>query len=194
MEQRTEAIAQTMNDIRAIEAEHGPTRTGVAKIRDRLLQLAAQRELFSLHDFPPPTVEDGARGCLYRLAQDSDDCFALYANSSRGDMSTPAHNHTTWAVVVGFEGSELNRFYRRSADGGVEQTGEHLVEEGTGVAMVGDDLHSIHIDGPALNFHCYGLALERLDQRQYYHAGSNQWRLFDTTIGIREARSEFTSY
>ena len=193
MEQRTVAIAQTMDDIRAIEAEHGPTRAGVGKIRDRLLGLAARRELFSLRHFPPPTEKDGVKGYLYRLAQDSDDRFALYANSSRGDMSTPVHNHTTWAVVVGFQGGELNKFYQRSADGGVEQTGEQVVEAGTGVAMVGDDLHSIHIDGPTLNFHCYGMALERLHERQFYDAKNQEWRLFNTVAGIREARADFAS-
>lgn len=31
------------------------------------------------------------------------------------------HNHTTWAVVCGFDGRELNRFYPRRPDGTVEQ-------------------------------------------------------------------------
>jgi len=64
-----------------------------------------------------------------------------------------------------------------------------MVEAGTGVAMLSDDLHSIHIDGQALNFHCYGLALERLDTRQYYSTTDKTWKIFDNVSGIREART-----
>lgn len=186
------AVDQAMADIRAIEAANTVsgtiTRAGVEAIRDRLIELTSHRELFSLAAFPPPGDGDKLNSCLYRLAQDADDRFALYANSSRGGVGTPAHNHTTWAVVVGFEGQELNRFYRRSDATGVEQVDQHMVEAGTGVAMLPDDLHSIHIDGPALNFHCYGLALERLDSRQYYDAKNEVWKVFPAHTDIREAR------
>lgn len=186
---RAAAVAGTIDDIRAIEADLGVTRDGVEAIRDRLLGLAALRDLFPLGDFPGPGPDDDQASRLYRLAQDDDDRFALYAQRSSRPVKTPAHNHTTWAVVVGFEGQELNRFYRRSGSGGIEETGQHLVEAGTGVAMLPDDLHSIHIEAPALNFHCYGLALERLDTRVYFDAGSHTWKPFAAVSGIREARS-----
>lgn len=188
MEERSAVIAAAMDDIRDIESANGVTREAVVAIRDRLLRMAEHRDLFSLDAYPAPGPDEKAKSCLYRLSQDDDDRFALYANSSRGAVSTPAHNHTTWAVVVGFDGEELNKFYRRTEAGGVEQVDEHLVETGTGVAMVGDDLHSIHIDGPALNFHCYGLALERLDAREYYDPKADEWRVFPASTDIREAR------
>ena len=191
-EARATAVASTMDDIRAIEAERGVTRAGVEAIRDRLIQLASQRDLFPLDDFPGPGDDDEARSWLYRLAQDDDDRFALYAQRSTGAVKTPAHNHTTWAVVVGFEGQELNRFYERSDVGGVTETHRHMVEAGTGVAMLPDDLHSIHIDAPALNFHCYGLALERLDSREYWNETEGRWKVFAATSGIREGRAELT--
>ena len=187
-EARATAVAATMDDIRTIESELGVTRAGVEAIRDRLVELAGQRDLFPLEDFPGPGAEDEARSWLYRLAQDDDDRFALYAQRSTGPVKTPAHNHTTWAVVVGFDGQELNRFYRRTDDGGVAETHRHMVEAGTGVAMLPDDLHSIHIEAPALNFHCYGLALERLDERVYFDAKNHDWKVFSSVSGIREAR------
>jgi len=185
---RTEAVNAAMNDIRRIEADLGVTREGVAAIRDRLIELSARRELFRPDDFPAPSADDESTSYMYRLAQDDDDRFALYAQSSRGHVETPAHNHTTWAVVVGHSGQELNKFYER-ADAGVVETDHHMVEAGTGVAMLPDDLHSIHIDGPALNFHCYGLALERLDAREYFNATEGRWKLFSSVSGIREARA-----
>lgn len=185
--QRSAAVAEAMDDIRRIEAEVGVTREGVGMIRDRLVQLAAKRDLFPTEEFAAPTADDDRTSFLYRLAQDADDRFALYAQSSHGEVTTPVHNHTTWAVVVGFEGQELNKFFDRTDDG-VEQIDQHMVEAGTGVAMLPDDLHSIHISGSALNFHCYGLALERLDEREYYNPTEQRWKIFSNVSGIREAR------
>lgn len=194
---RQAAIDECMTDIRSIESDLGVTRAGVEAIRDRLVAMTEHTELFSIDDFPPPDSNAKVGSRLYRIAQDNDDRFALYANASRGGVASPVHNHTTWAVVVGFEGQELNRFYRRvSKDSGVdavEQTGQDMVERGTGVAMLPDDLHSIHIDGPALNFHCYGLALERLDQREYLSPKTGEWKVFPAHSDIAEARFGVTS-
>lgn len=187
MTTRTEAVAAAMEDIRKIEADLGVTRAGVEAIRDRLVELASHRELFALDDFPPPGDDEKRTSFMYRLAQDADDRFALYAQSSAGHVETPPHNHTTWACVVGFDGQELNRFYDR-ADDGVTNSHEHMVESGTGVAMLPEDVHSIHIDGTALNFHCYGLALERLAEREYWNETEGQWKIFKSVSAIREAR------
>lgn len=187
---RTQAVESAMDDIRTIEADLGVTRAGVEAMRDRLIELATHGDLFSLADFPAPEAHIEATNYLYRLAQDDDDRFTLYAQSSNGQVETPPHNHTTWAVVVGISGSEHNRFYERTAEG-VAVTHEHTVEAGTGIAMLPDDLHSIHIDGAALNFHCYGLALERLDEREYYSNG--EWKIFTNHTDVREARTNLQS-
>jgi predicted metal-dependent enzyme (double-stranded beta helix superfamily) len=187
---RAAAVEDAMDDIRAIENDLGITRSAVSAIRDRLIALAAERGLFPLDEFSAPAAGDGERSRLYRLAQDADDRFALYAQRSSGQVSTPAHNHTTWAVVVGFEGQELNRFYDRTTDGGVVETHQHIVEAGTGVAMLPDDLHSIHIDTPSLNFHCYGLALERLDDRVFFDPRNHAWKTFNSVSNIYEARPD----
>jgi predicted metal-dependent enzyme (double-stranded beta helix superfamily) len=153
--------------------------------RERLLALLAQRDLFPAGDFPAPTE---GRGCLYRIAEDDDGRFALYVNACRDRTDSPVHNHTTWAVVCGFDGQELNRFYQRQPDGGVAETHRTMVEAGTGVAMLPDDLHSIHITGGALNFHMYGLALDRLSEREYFSETDRTWKRMAAFGEIREAR------
>ncbi len=194
--ERTAAVAAAMDDIRAIEADLGITRAGVEAIRDRLVALSSQRELFSLDDFPSPDADEKRTSYLYRLSQDADDRFALYAQSSNGHVETPVHNHTTWACVVGFHGQEHNRFFERTNEGGedgVTETHDLMVEAGTGIAMLPDELHSIHIDGEALNFHCYGLALERLDEREYFNPTEKTWKSFANVSGIREGRVDLQS-
>ncbi len=188
-EERARAIAATVADIRAIEQREGVTRASLARIRERLIRLAARTDLFDARTYPPPAPGGSAKSCLYRISEDADHRFALYANASLGGYGTPAHNHTTWAVIVGVTGEELNRFYDRTADNGVEEKGQSVVRQGAGVAFMPDDIHSIHIDAPLLNFHMYGLALEQLHRREFYKPESKTWAVFPAHSDIREARA-----
>ena len=185
--EREAEIHPTVADIRAIEKHDGVTRESLEKIKQRLIRLAARKDLFSASDFPPPAPGGRLKSCLYRVAEDEDHRFALYVNASLGGHSTPAHNHTTWAVIVGVTGEELNRFYDRSADG-PRQKGEYVVKQGTGVCFMPEDLHSIHIQAPLVNFHMYGLALDHLHKREFYKADERAWKIFPAHGDIREAR------
>ncbi len=193
---RAAAVADAMDDIAKIDAhgrEHGGIdRAGIARIKERLLELAAHEHLFPAEDFPPP---DGERGSFnYRLAQNDDGTLALYVQSVGVGTSAPPHEHLTWAVIVGMRGQELNRFYDCCAGEGephVER--ETLVERGTGVAMLGHDIHSIHIEGASTNFHCYGLAMENMTGRRYWNAEAGEWKVFADSSSIVEARPGYPS-
>jgi len=189
---RGAAIEATVARVREIEQSQGVTRAALQDIKKELMALAAQVELFPLMDFPSPEKGSGRPSCLYRLSEDDDHRFALYANSTHQSYVNAPHNHTTWAVIVGVHGEEPNKFYRRTADGGVEETGGEVVRPGTGVTFMPDDLHSLDIKGgaPMLNFHMYGLALEQLHQRQYYNAREHNWHHYPAHIDIREARAK----
>lgn len=188
--ERAEAVRDTLAQIRQIEQQQGVNRESLEQIRQQLLALAAREELFSLEDFPPPSADEDKTSCLYRIAEDDDHRFALYINSASGKFDTPPHNHTTWAVIVGIQGEEHNRFYQKNAQNIPEQNGDDVVKPGHGVAFLADDLHSIHISGaePVINFHMYGLALEQLHQREYYSNKDQLWRVFPAHSDIREAR------
>src|SRR3954462_3154007 len=185
---RKREIEKAVTDVREIEREHGVTRESLEKIKQRLSHLAARQDLFTASDYPPPQPGSKRNSCLYRVSEDTDHRFALYVNSSEGNYGTPAHNHTTWAVIVGVSGEELNRFYDRTGDGPREK-GSAVVRQGTGVAFMPDDYHSIHITAPLINFHMYGLALEQLNQREYYKADERAWKVFPPHSDIREARA-----
>ncbi len=70
----------------------------------------------------------------------------------------------------------------------LQEKGQYVVRQGTGVAFMPEDLHSIHIEAPLLNFHMYGLALEELHRREYYDAKERTWGVFPPHSDIREAR------
>src|SRR5919108_5735537 len=184
---RKREIEGAVADVRQIEKRNGVTRESLERIKERLIRLAARQDLFSTSDFPPPAPGGKLKSCLYRVSEDADHRFALYVNASLGGHSSPAHNHTTWAVIVGVTGEELNRFYDRSADGPREK-GQFMVKQGTGVCFMPEDLHSIHIQAPLTNFHMYGLALDHLHKREYYKADEKVWKIFPAHSDIREAR------
>ncbi|HPU52944.1 MAG TPA: cysteine dioxygenase [Burkholderiaceae bacterium] len=187
-EQRTQAIQSTVARIRAIEAEQGMTPASLERIKQTLLELAARQDLFPLSDFPLPAPGAERNNALYRLSEDPDHRYALYAQVSRGGTDTPAHNHTTWAVIVGLQGEELNRLYDHDGKGGVKERETFMVTRGTGIAFMPDDLHSIHMvpEKPVLNFHMYGLALEQLTERRYYKPATHDWAHFPASAGIRD--------
>ena len=189
-EERGRAVAAAVADIRAIERDHGVTRDGLARMKRRLLDLAERTDLFPAEDFPPPDGDVDFPANVYRIAEDDDHRFALYVQSARGALDTPAHNHTTWAVIAGIRGDELNRFWERTADGGVAETGRHVVRQGSAVAFLPDELHSIHVAGDdrVINFHMYGRALDHLHAREYYRTDDRSWRNFPAQEGIIEAR------
>ena len=169
---RAAHVAATIGRIRAIDAERGVTRESLEAIKAEMLALAGQEHLFPSSEFPPPPAgEKGAR--RYLLQEDPDGRFALYLNALNPGNASKPHNHTTWAVIVAVDGSELNRLWERTDDGSelgrasLRETGEVTVEPGRGIAFLPDDIHSIHTTGdrPTRHLHMYGLALERLDGR-----------------------------
>lgn len=188
--ERKHEITKTVANIRTLfdGQEASPKILGLVK--SELFELAKLKHLFTLEDFPPPDENDSRNSCLYRLSEDEDHRFALYANVANGKVEAPPHDHTTWAVIVGLLGLEENRFYKKVATG-VEAVGGDRVESGSGVTLMPDDLHSIHISAgqPVLNFHMYGLALEQLPGRNYWSAPKQEWRVFPAHTDIREARS-----
>ena len=123
---------------------------------------------------------------MHTLSIDSDQRFALYLDCCDDDVETPPHNHTTWAVIAGVEGGELNRFYEETgqpAGGGrgpLAQVREYLGEPGTAVAMMPDDFHSIHVSGGRSNknLHMYGLGLTELHERVKYDFATGTYAPF----------------
>lgn len=170
---RSAAVAATMDRVKAIARSQGVTRASLDAIKAEMLALAAHEPLFPAAEFPPPPAgETGAK--RYLLQEEPDGQFAVYLLALNPGNASKPHDHTTWAVVVSVEGQELNRVYRRVDDASVpgkarlELAREVVVAPGQGIALMPEDIHSIHTEGtrPTRHLHVYGLALERLDRRQ----------------------------
>ena len=127
---RDQAVAKTMQSIRSIEKDMGVNYPALKEIRTELISLTADQNLFPAEDFPlDPTGGD----VVYRLSEDNDHRFALYGSVGSEGKSVSPHNHSTWAVIVGVYGDEVNQFYQCTSGGKepgpatLEQTGSFTV-------------------------------------------------------------------
>jgi predicted metal-dependent enzyme (double-stranded beta helix superfamily) len=187
--ERQTAVTALIDDVRAILATEGVTRTALDAISLRLLALASKdAALFSADDFPPPQPGSGDTSTRYRL-NPGEEGVALYLNSLLPGKTTVPHNHDTWAVIAALKGEELNRVYRRADDrsdpdqASLELVREVVVQPGTPIAFLPEDIHSIHVtgDSPTLHFHLYGHPLETLTGRLGYELDTGRVVRYNAT-------------
>lgn len=195
-EQRRKEIVKSMARVRAIEQKKGVNREALVEIKAVLLELVAKTELFPSGDFPVDKVVGGYNP-FYRISEDDDHRYALYMATGRaGKKDVPPHDHCTWAVITSIQGDEENRFYERTDDGAspgkaqLKQVTTEMVRPGTGVCLMPDDIHSIHVDtdSDTLHLHLYGLANEYRPEMVVYDMEEGSYRQFPTHPNIREAR------
>jgi len=188
---RAAAVAETVARVREIERRDGVTRAALDRIKSELIALGRRAGLFPFAHFPVPA---GKHGEIYRLSEDADRRFALYASVGRPGKAQPPHNHTTWAAIAGVHGEEHNVFYTRVDDrsvpghGTLRQTGAQTVRQGDACAFLPDDFHTIAVtgDAPSLHLHMYGLSLEELPGRiAFAHSDGGAYAVFPAspTIG-----------
>ena len=169
LDRRAAAVNEVIERVREIEHRLGVTRPAMAAIERELIQLASRTELFPKEQF---AILPG-KPAIYRLAEDPDHRFALYASAGALGKYQPPHNHTTWAVIAGVYGQEHNVMYERVDDrsvpgqGKLKKTGERTVTKGVAVSYLPDDFHTIQTKGDeeGLHLHLYGLSLEHLPDR-----------------------------
>lgn len=172
---RREAVETARREIEHIERSQGVTRVALDAVKAVMLDLASREELFPSTEFPPPPAgEKGSK--RYLLGENADGRFAMYLLALNPGNESKPHDHTTWAVVTAVQGEEVNRVYRRTDDGADPQSCQLAIDRevnvrpGTGIALMPEDIHSIHTQGTqsTRHLHVYGLALEKLVDRKGY--------------------------
>ena len=101
---------------------------------------------------------------LHLLHEEPDHTLAVFAISWLPGKGVTPHNHRTWSVVVGVDGTEENTFWKRTDDGtqpgfaSIEETARKTIEQGEVIGMKGDAIHSVinPSDQITLSLHVYG--------------------------------------
>ena len=193
--ERKSAVDVALAKVRKIAPNPMVTHGDLEDIKIVLCDLAKRVDLFSFDKYPLPEAGSGTENCLYRISEDADHRYALYANASHTGKNSPPHNHTTWAVIAGVRGDELNRIYQRTDDGSVPGKGsvrvvaEANVSVGDAICFMPEDIHSIHVvkNEPILHLHLYGLALEQLSGRLGFDLSKGTYTVYPPHRDIRSS-------
>lgn len=190
--ERMQLVREMLARVRKV-TEPDIRRDSLDAIKAELVALAARRDLFPVDEFPPI---EGGNASMYRLSEDADHRYALYVVAPAPGQFAPPHDHSTWAVIAGVHGRENNKLYTRTDDGTqpgvaqIEQFVELDVVPGTAIALMPDDIHSIHLgaDGPHANLHLYGMSVEHCPERKMYSRSKGTYKIFPAATGVQKAR------
>lgn len=191
---RAAAVAQLIATTQQLlpDPTHASTEQ-LQSVAQHLQTLALQRQLFPAQDFPV-SAENPAQ--VYRLSEDADGHYALYLSAGLPGKSVPPHDHTTWAIIAGVQGTERNVFYERTptADPARDRlTPQRTVDVASGNAVVlsPTDVHTIELLGEqtGLHLHFYGRGLDRMPERVVFESrAGGSYRTFGAPAQIRHAR------
>jgi predicted metal-dependent enzyme (double-stranded beta helix superfamily) len=170
--QRKELVSTSMDSIRRIINEKGVSRGALDEVKDILVSLTIEKDMFGDVEYPTPTPKEVAK--VYLLSDDAGGDYSLYLISTRPrGRPSPVHDHGTWAVIAGLDGEEENTIYKRLDDGAapgkatIEEDYKIVLSLGDAVALMPNDIHHINAisECPTRHFHLYGKGFDQQTDR-----------------------------
>jgi predicted metal-dependent enzyme (double-stranded beta helix superfamily) len=154
-------LTRFVNDLRAHTAGTQDPREIISRVRPLARELALARAWLE----PRHYVCDPAQGFgAHLLHEENDHSLAVLVGAWLPGRGAPPHDHGTWAVVAGIEGTEKNIFWTRRDDGSrpgyaeLRVQGEKVFGPGDVLVMPPGSIHSVinETDRVAVSLHIYG--------------------------------------
>jgi predicted metal-dependent enzyme (double-stranded beta helix superfamily) len=154
-------LDQFVQELRRLTADGASEHETITALRPLVRQFAlsgAWRE--PRHYQTNPEQGFGA----HLLHEEPDHSLTVFAASWLPGRGAPPHDHGTWAIVVGVDGSERNVFFERTDDRSrpgyaeLRQIGERVLGPGEVLAMPSGTIHGVINDSErvTLSLHVYG--------------------------------------
>ena len=173
-------LERFVRDMRAIAAQASTEGEILSRLKPLAIRLARDREL-ARGAAPRVRQRPGGPRCTC-CTRRPDHSLAVFSSAYAAGRGFPPHDHGTWAIVAGVEGTEVDTAWRRIDDGTragyakLEKGGETLVEAGSAVAMVSGEIHSVEnrTDRTSVSLHVYGSHVGLIDRSQFDPATHRQ--------------------
>jgi predicted metal-dependent enzyme (double-stranded beta helix superfamily) len=154
-------VEQLIEDMRGITAAGAGEPETIVALRPLVRQFALSDSWRERHYYQT-NPEQGFGAHL--LHEEPDHSLTVFAASWLPGRGAPPHDHGTWAIVVGVDGSERNVFFERTDDRSrpgyaeLRQIGEQALGPGEVLAMPSGTIHSVINDSErvTLSLHVYG--------------------------------------
>ena len=168
----TYTLQQFVTDLRQITSETNDEKALLSKLRPLVKRAALSDDWRSEHHYRA----DADQGFGVNVLHDEPDhSLFVIAVSWLAGRGAPAHDHGTWAVVVGVDGPEKNIFWERTDDRSrpgyakLRKSGEKVCDVGDVLAFPAGAIHSVinESDRTSLSFHVYGRHLNYSGRSQY---------------------------
>lgn len=168
----TYSLQQYVEDLRVITAQTSNEDEIIGKVGPLAQRVVADRSWLQ----PKYYEADEEQGFgVYLLHEEPDHSLAVILVNWLPGRGTPPHDHGTWAVVAGIEGTERNARYKRVDDGSrpdyaeLELKQDFDANEGELVCMKTGGIHKVtnETDRMTLSLHTYGRHVNFTNRSQF---------------------------
>jgi len=165
-------LVQFVNDLRALTLQSPDPRVIVDRVGPLARDLALARTWLAPRHYE---CDAGQGFGAHLLHEEPDHTLAIFAGAWLPGRGAPPHNHGTWAVVAGVEGTERNVFWTRVDDGSrpgradIRRVGDRMLGPGDVVTFQPESIHSV-VNATALvtvSLHVYGKHVNYTTRSQF---------------------------
>ncbi len=168
----TYSLQQYVNDLKEITGETADEKEIIGRVGPLAERLVADKSWLQQKYYE--TDEEQGFG-VHLLHEEPDHTLAVLIVNWLPGRGTPPHDHGTWAVVAGVEGTERNIRYKRLDDGSRPDHAELGVKKdfkadaGDVVAIKTGGIHAVvnETDRITLSLHTYGKHINYTNRSQF---------------------------